>query len=190
MQNVIDEKSYGLFTRTVPVSVPVTISLKVYHCANGNVLPDWQNWFGTDSDCQTLNFELDSEEATHCDHCHLIKGYVKMVDTKDQSNAIVYCLLTLSIWRSKYRMHWMLCLSRLVILVFVALTQHCIQSTMRCENSTLHKVASCPSKGGRLLYCAFCLVGVAVHQSQEAAFLTSWTCQLQGWLQARCMANP
>ena len=40
-------------------------------------------------------FELDSEEATHCDHCHLlccvyIKGHVEMVDTKDQSNAIVY----------------------------------------------------------------------------------------------------
>ena len=31
-------------------------------------------------------------------------------------------------------------------LVFVALTQHLIQSTMRCENSTLYKVASCPSK--------------------------------------------
>ena len=42
-------------------------------------------------------FELDSEEAIHCDHCHLIccvyiKGDVEMVDTKDQSNAIVYCL--------------------------------------------------------------------------------------------------
>ena len=42
-------------------------------------------------------FELDSEEATHCDHCHLIccvciKGHVKMVDTKDQSNAIVYAM--------------------------------------------------------------------------------------------------
>ena len=40
--------------------------------------------------------ELDSKEATHCDHCHLIccvyiKGHVEMVDTKDQSNAIVYC---------------------------------------------------------------------------------------------------
>ena len=33
-------------------------------------------------------------------------------------------------------------------LVFVALTQHLIQSTMRCENySTLYKVASRPSKG-------------------------------------------
>ena len=32
-------------------------------------------------------FKLDSEEATHCDHCHLIccvyiKGHVEMVDTK------------------------------------------------------------------------------------------------------------
>ena len=37
-------------------------------------------------------FELDSEEATHCDHCHLIyiKGHVETVDTKDQSSAIVY----------------------------------------------------------------------------------------------------
>ena len=41
--------------------------------------------------------ELDSEEATHCDHCHLIyiKGHVKTVDTKDQSNAIVYCVCIL-----------------------------------------------------------------------------------------------
>ena len=29
----------------------------------------------------------------------------------------------------------------------LALTQHLIQSTMRCENSTLSKVASHPSKG-------------------------------------------
>ena len=32
-------------------------------------------------------------------------------------------------------------------LVFVTLTQDLIQSTIRCENSTLYKVASCPSKG-------------------------------------------
>ena len=43
-------------------------------------------------------FELDSEEATHCHHCHLIcfvyiKGYVETVDTKDQSNAIGYGML-------------------------------------------------------------------------------------------------
>ena len=31
-------------------------------------------------------------------------------------------------------MHLMLCLSTLLTLLFVALTQHLIQSTMRCEN--------------------------------------------------------
>ena len=31
-------------------------------------------------------------------------------------------------------MHLMLCLSTVLTLVFVALTQHLIQSTMRCEN--------------------------------------------------------
>ena len=46
----------------------------------------------------------------------------------------VSCLSTLSIWRSKHAMHLMLCLSTLSTLVFVALTQHLIQSTMRCEN--------------------------------------------------------
>ena len=42
-------------------------------------------------------FKLVSEEATHCHHCNLIccvyiKGHVKTIDTKDQSNAIVYCV--------------------------------------------------------------------------------------------------
>ena len=34
-------------------------------------------------------FELDTEEATHCHHCHLISCvYIKgLVNTKDQSNA-------------------------------------------------------------------------------------------------------
>ena len=34
-------------------------------------------------------FELDSEEATHCHHCHLISCvYIKgLVNTKDQSNS-------------------------------------------------------------------------------------------------------
>ena len=49
-------------------------------------------------------FELDSEEATHCDHCHLIccvyiKGHVEMVDTKDQSNAIMYCVCYVVCWQ-------------------------------------------------------------------------------------------
>ena len=40
-------------------------------------------------------FELDRKEDTHCHNCHLlscmyIKGHIKTVNTKDQSNAIVY----------------------------------------------------------------------------------------------------
>ena len=46
----------------------------------------------------------------------------------------VSCLSTLLIWRSKHAMHLMLCLSTLLTLVFVALTQHFIQRTMRCKN--------------------------------------------------------
>ena len=55
-------------------------------------------------------FKLDSEEATHCNHCHLIccmyiKGHVEVVDTKDQSNAIVYAMLfvdSVNIHRENY----------------------------------------------------------------------------------------
>ena len=46
----------------------------------------------------------------------------------------VSCLSTLLIWRCKHAMHSMLCLLTLSTLVFVALTQHLIQSTMRCKN--------------------------------------------------------
>ena len=77
-----------------------------------------------------------------------------MVNTKDQSNAIVYAMLfvTLSTWRSKHAMHWMLCLSTLSTLVFVAFTQHCIQSNEVWKlYSTLNKVASCPCQEERLL---------------------------------------
>ena len=61
------------------------------------------------------------------------------------------------------------CLLTLLILVFVALTQHLIQSTMstmKCENSTLLciKWPFAPPRG-RLLYYAFHFVGLAVHQS-------------------------
>ena len=40
-------------------------------------------------------------------------------------------------------------------LVFVALTQHFIQSAMGCENSTLYIVASCPCQEGRLFVTVF-----------------------------------
>ena len=53
-----------------------------------------------------------------------IKGHVETVDTKDQSNAIVYCVWYLV---CKQAMHLMLCLLTLLTLVFVALTQHLMQ---------------------------------------------------------------
>ena len=41
-------------------------------------------------------FELDSEEATHCHHCHLISCvYIKgLVNTKDQSNACMFEMMS------------------------------------------------------------------------------------------------
>ena len=86
-------------------------------------------------------FELDSEEAIYCDHCHLIccvyiKGYVETVDTKDQSNAIVYGMFVNTVdtgvsgsyttLYTEYYEVWKL-------------------------YSTLYKVASCPSQ--REGYC-------------------------------------
>ena len=102
-------------------------------------------------------FELDSEEATHCDYCHLIccvyiKGHVKMVDTMDQSNAIVYCVWYLFCWHCRYEDQ-----SRQCIECYV--WQHCRYSGI-CGSyttpyteyyevwklySTLYKVASCPN---------------------------------------------
>ena len=84
-------------------------------------------------------FELDSEEATHCYHCHLIciKGHVETVDTKDQSNAIVYGIFvnTVDMKIKACKLIDAMFVETVDTLVFVALTQHLIQSTMRCENS-------------------------------------------------------
>ena len=65
-----------------------------------------------------------------------------MIDTKDQSNAIVYCvwygILFVDIVDMKIKAH------NALNAMFVEtvdgslwLTQHCIQSTVMCENSTL-----------------------------------------------------
>ena len=80
-------------------------------------------------------------EATHCHLicCVYIKGNVKTVDTKDQSNAIVYGMFVDTV-DTKIKAHNALnamFVETVDTLVFVALTQHLVQSTMRCENSTL-----------------------------------------------------
>ena len=66
-------------------------------------------------------------------------------------------------------MHLMLCLWTLSTLVFVALTQHLMQSNMRCMKWPLT-----PAKREGYLYVwkAFRLGGLAVHQSEEAALLS------------------
>ena len=127
-------------------------------------------------------FELDSEEATHCDHCHLIwcvyiKGHVETVDTKDQSNAIVY-------WEG---------------ILFVDTVD---TYTGVCGSYTtpfagvkyLQKVASRPCQEGRLLYCVslpswgFSCSPVSPRRQLLLTFLD--LSKLQGWLQARRTANP
>ena len=71
-----------------------------------------------------------------------IKGHVEIVDTKDQSNAIVYCVWYLVCRHCRCGDGACNALNAMFVetvdtLVFVALTQHLVQSTMRCENSTL-----------------------------------------------------
>ena len=51
--------------------------------------------------------------------------------------AMLLCIVYGILFVDTVNMKIKACFSRLSILVFVALTQHCIQSTMRCENSTL-----------------------------------------------------
>ena len=86
-------------------------------------------------------FELDSEEATHCHLicCVYIKGKVKTVDTKDQSNAIVYGMFVDTVDTKIKACNALnaMFVETVDTLVFVTLTQHLIQSTMRCENFTL-----------------------------------------------------
>ena len=68
-----------------------------------------------------------------------IKGNVETVDTKDQSNATVYGMyvVTVNTKIKAYNALNAMFVETVDILVFVALTQHLIQSTMRCENSTV-----------------------------------------------------
>ena len=64
---------------------------------------------------------------------------------------MVCCLLTLDTKIKAHNALNAMFVETVNTLVFVALTQHLIQSTMRCENySTLYKVASCPCQEGRL----------------------------------------
>ena len=87
-------------------------------------------------------------------------------------------------------MHLMLCLLTLSIhtLVFVALIQHLMQVWKLCIKWPL-----APAKReGYCIVWAFCLGGLAVHQSVQGGSFVNFLglVKLQGWLQARCTANP
>ena len=85
-------------------------------------------------------------------------------------------------------MHLMLCLSTLSTLVFVALTQHLMQVWKLCIKWPL-----APAKReGYCIVWAFHLGGLAVHQSVRGGSFVNFLglVKLQGWLQARCTANP
>ena len=67
-------------------------------------------------------------------------------------------------------------MSKVSKVVFAAFTQHCIQSNgtqslMLEEYSTLYGGSLAPPRWNST---AFCLVGLTVHQSEEAALLTFW----------------
>ena len=66
-------------------------------------------------------------------------------------------------------------------------TEYCY-SCRRCWR--LYSVYSglSPLPGGKAIVWAFGLGGLAVHHCSVQG--VSWTCQLQGWLQARCTAKP
>ena len=104
-----------------------------------------------------------------------IKGHVETVDTKDQSNAIVY---------------W-------VGILFVdtvdTYTGVCgSYTTPYAGVKTLHKVASRPCQEGRLLYCvSLPSWGFSCSPVRGGSFVNFLgLVKLQGWLQARRTANP
>ena len=109
------EKLIALFTK--PPSTDLIHGLRDFQ-----ELSQAKSWNGQEL---WTYFELDSEEATHCHLicCVYIKGHVEMVDTKDQNNAIVYCVCYVVCQHC-----WYLCLWLLHTTVY---------RVMRCENSTL-----------------------------------------------------
>ena len=94
-------------------------------------------------------FELDSEEATHCDDCyHTLSVVCKLKGMSrwliQRIKAMPFCIMYGILFVDTVDMKIKACntLNAMFVetadtLVFVALTQHLIQSTMRCDNSTL-----------------------------------------------------
>ena len=79
----------------------------------------------------------------NCDHCNLIccvyiKGHVEMVNTKDQSNAIVYCICYVVCQHCRHEDQSMLCIECYVCWHWCLwLLHNTVYRVMRCENCTL-----------------------------------------------------
>ena len=153
-------------------------------------------------------FELDSEEATQCHHCHLIscvyiKGFVK---TKDQSNACMCendvegvkrslnsfnCYPCCSSWKSCKWCLWLLhntAYRVLLLILSLILKGSKVSNTMYC---TLYTGPLTPPGGKAIGYLkSLPSCGFSGSPPVSLRRQLSWTCQLQGWLQARHTANP
>ena len=125
-------------------------------------------------------FELDSEEATHCHHCHLISCvYIKgLVNTKNQSNACMCendvkgverslnsfnCYSCYSSQKSRKWCLWLLhnTAYRVLSLNLLLMSKGSkVSNTMYC---TLYTGPLAPPRGKAIYLKAFCLVGLAVH---------------------------
>ena len=106
-----------------------------------------------------------------------IKGHVETVDTKDQSNAIVYWVWYVFCRHCRY-IHWCLWL---------------LHNTLcRCENICIKWPLAPAKREGYCIVWAFHLGGLAVHQSVRGGSFVNFLglVKLQGWLQARRTANP
>ena len=72
-------------------------------------------------------------------------------------------------------------------LVIVDFIQHCIQCTLYSTLYTGH--LTLPTGKSTVLYCLLSCWFTSQSQRRQLCLL-SGTCQLQGWLQAKCLANP
>ena len=139
-----------------------------------------------------------SEEATNCDHCHFIyiRWHILMVNKNHQSQC--YCVWYQVCWHCRYKDQSMQCIECYVTSDMLdtgplrLLLSTVYRGHLKCEGYfNLYKVTWLTLKWGRLLYCAFGLVGLAVHQSEEAALLTFlWLVNYKGDYRQDATANP
>ena len=121
-------------------------------------------------------FELDSEEATHCHHCHLIscvyiKGHVSIHCTKDQSNACMCENDVEGVERSLNSFTHVTHVTQVervesgVCGFYATLHTELLNLLLMSKGLKVYSVYSglLPLPGGKAIVCAFYLGGLAVH---------------------------